>query len=133
MLTAWSTPGLAVLASSLSQYKLEEAVGAYILVGLMIAFFGATGLFDRVMRLVPQNVALAVLAGILFKYGLELFSSITLEPVMILMMLAIFLIAKRTSSRVPMAWALIAGFATAAALGKFNLNGIRLGDRKSVV
>jgi benzoate membrane transport protein len=126
VLTAWSTPGLAVLASSLSQYKLEEAVGAYIVVGLMIAFFGATGLFDRVMRLVPQNVALAVLAGILFKYGLELFSSITLEPIMILVMLAVFLIAKKTSSRVPMAWALIAGFATAALLGKFNLEGVKL-------
>ena len=50
VLTAWSTPGLAVLASSLSQYKLEEAVGAYIVVGLMIAFFGATGLFDQIGR-----------------------------------------------------------------------------------
>ena len=126
VLTAWSTPGLAVLASSLSQYKLEEAVGAYIVVGLMIAILGATGLFDRVMRLVPQNVALAVLAGILFKYGLELFSSITLEPVMILVMLAVFLIAKKTSSRVPMAWALVSGFVTAALLGKFNLDGVKL-------
>ncbi len=126
VLTAWSTPGLAVLASSLSQYKLEEAVGAYIVVGLMIAFFGATGLFDRVMRLVPQNVALAVLAGILFKYGLELFSSITLEPIMILVMLAVFLLAKKTASRVPMAWALASGFVTAALLGKFNLEGVKL-------
>ena len=126
VLTAWSTPGLAVLASSLSQYKIEEAVGAYIVVGLMIAFFGATGLFDRVMRLVPQNVALAVLAGTLFKYGLELFSSISLEPVMILVMLGVFLIAKKTSSRVPMAWALIAGFLTAALLGKFNFAGLKL-------
>jgi benzoate membrane transport protein len=126
ILAAWSTPGLAVLASSLAKYPLEAAVGAYLLSGLMIAFLGATGLFSAAMRLVPQNVALAVLGGSLLKYGLGLFSAATLEPTLVLGTIAAFLIAKRLASRVPMLWALLIGFGGAAVLGKFNVNDISL-------
>lgn len=126
VLTAWSTPGLAVLASSLGQYPLSDAVGAYLFVGLAIAFLGATGLFERFMRLVPQNVALAVLGGSLLKYGLGLFTAAALEPTLVLGMTAAFLVAKRLSSRVPMGWALLVGFAGAALLGKFDVSNVRL-------
>jgi benzoate membrane transport protein len=126
VLTAWSTPGLALLASSLGKYPLSDAVGVYLAVGLTIAFLGFTGLFDRAMRLVPQNVALAVLAGALFKYGLGLFTVAALEPALVLAMVAAFLIAKFAKSRVPMGWALFTGFALAAVLGRFTLSGIRL-------
>ena len=126
VLTAWSTPGLAVLASSLANYPLSEAVGAYLFVGLAIAFLGATGLFERAMRLVPQNVALAVLGGSLLKYGLGLFTAATLEPALVLGMIGAFLVAKRVASRVPMGWALLIGFAGAALLGKFDVSNVRL-------
>ncbi len=126
VLTAWSTPGLALLATSLSKYHLSEAVGAYILVGLVIAVLGATGWFDRVMRVIPQNVALAVLGGALLHYGLGVFTAVTLEPALVIGMIGAFLIAKRLSSRVPMAWALVAGFAAAAITGKLHLEGVHL-------
>lgn len=126
VLTAWSTPGLALLASSLGKYTINDAVGVYLIVGLLIAALGFTGLFDRVMRLIPQNVALSVLAGALFKYGLGLFTAAALEPALVLAMIAVFLIAKLVRSRVPMGWALLTGFAFAALLGRFSLSGIRL-------
>ena len=125
VITAWSTPGLAVLASSLVHYSLSEAVGAYIFVGLAIVFLGVTGLFERVMKLVPQSVAMAVLGGVLLKYGLGIFSALNLEPVLVGVMILAFLIAKRIS-RVPMAWSLLAGFVIAAVLGKFQLAGLKL-------
>src|SRR5687767_8608443 len=61
VLTAWSTPGLVLLGTSLGQYSLGEAVGAYIVVGLAIALLGISGLFERAVRVIPQSVALAVL------------------------------------------------------------------------
>ncbi len=125
VITAWSTPGLAVLASSLAHYSLSEAVGAYIFVGLAIAFLGATGLFERVMKLVPQSVAMAVLGGVLLKYGLGIFSALNLEPALVGVMILAFLIAKRIS-RVPMAWTLLAGFLIAIVLGKFQVAGLKL-------
>jgi benzoate membrane transport protein len=126
VLTAWSTPGLALLASSLGKYPLSDAVGVYLIVGVVIAVLGLTGLFDAVMRLVPQNVALAVLGGALFKYGLGLFTSAALEPALVFAMIAAFFIAKRVKSRVPMGWALLTGFALAAILGRFTLAGVSL-------
>src|SRR5262245_13042822 len=61
VLTAWSTPGLALLGTSLAQYRLSEAIGAYIVVGLAITLLGISGLFERAVRAIPQPVALAVL------------------------------------------------------------------------
>jgi benzoate membrane transport protein len=126
VLAAWNTPGLALLATSLSKYPISDAVGVYLLSGLLIALLGALGWFDKVIRLVPQNVALAVLTGALFKFGLGLFTAATLEPTLVLLMIAAFLAAKFVRSRVPMLWALLAGFSSAAILGKFSLNGIQL-------
>ncbi len=126
VLAAWNTPGLALLATSLGKYPLSDAVGVYLISGLFIALLGALGWFDKVMKLVPQNVALAVLAGALFKFGLGLFTAATLEPILVLLMIAVFLLAKFLKSRVPMVWALAAGFSSAALLNKFSLTGINL-------
>ena len=126
VLAAWNTPGLALLAASLGKYPLSDAVGVYLVSGLLIAALGALGWFEKVMKFVPQNVALAVLAGALFKFGTGLFGVAMLEPTLIFLMIVAFLIAKFLKSRVPMGWALLAGFSSAAALGNFSLAGISL-------
>jgi benzoate membrane transport protein len=126
VLAAWNTPGLALLATSLAKYPISDAVGVYLISGLVIALLGALGWFDKVIKLVPQNVALAVLAGALFKFGLGLFTAATLEPTLVLLMILAFLIAKYLRSRVPMVWALLTGFSSAAILGKFSLQSIQL-------
>jgi benzoate membrane transport protein len=126
VICAWSTPGLALLVSSLRDYKLSDAVGAFLVVGLAIAFVGFTGLFDKAMRLIPQPVAMAVLAGVLFKFGLGLFSSLETSPAIVLIMIAVFLIFKRLNWKTPMALALVAGFISAFAMGQVNLSGVRL-------
>jgi benzoate membrane transport protein len=126
VICAWSTPGLALLVSSLRDYKLSDTVGAFLVVGLAIAFVGFTGLFDKAMRLIPQPVAMAVLAGVLFKFGLGLFSSLETSPAIVLIMIAVFLIFKRLNWKTPMALALVAGFISAFAMGQVNLSGVRL-------
>ena len=122
VLTAWSTPGLAVLASSLGDYTLSDAVGAYLVIGLAIMILGFSGLFERVMRLLPQSVALAVLGGVLFKFGLGLFTSLSVAPVMVLVMMVVFLFFKRLNWQTPMALALVAGFMVAFFSGQVHLN-----------
>jgi benzoate membrane transport protein len=126
VLAAWNTPGIALLAAALSKYPLSDAVGVYILSGVVIALLGALGWFEHILRLVPQHVALAVLAGALFKFGLGLFTSAALEPVLVLGMVLVFLLAKFYQSRVPMMWALLVGFSSAALLGRFDFAGVRL-------
>lgn len=126
IITAWSTPGLALLVTQLQHYSLPEAVGAFLLVGLAIAVLGLTGWFDWAMRLVPQPVALAVLGGVLLKFGLGLFTALSASPWVVLSMVASFLLFRALGWKTPMALALGAGFLSAWGLGQVNLSGIRL-------
>lgn len=120
VLTAWSTPALALLATDLAKYSLPEVVGTYLVVGLAIAVLGLTGLFDRLMALVPSPVALAVLGGILLKFGLGLFQSVESGPLIVGVMLLVFLLFKTLRWRTPMALALVAGFLVALVQGQVH-------------
>jgi len=126
LIFAWSTPGLAVLALSLPHFPLEQAVGVYMGVGLCIALIGWSGLFSRVMALIPPNVALAVLGGILLKFGLGLFGSFALEPLLVGAALTAYFVARALNNRVPVAWALLAGFVSAGLSGRLALGGFSL-------
>ena len=126
VLTAWSTPGLALLGTSLAQYRLGEAVGAYIAVGLAIALLGVSGLFERVVRVIPQPVALAVLGGLLLKYGFALVGGVQASPLIVLAIIGVFLLLRRLKARVPIAGALAAGFAAAYLTGQLDLSRVRL-------
>jgi len=47
---AWSTPGAALLITSLSKVPYAEAIGAYIVCALLVTAVGLTGWFDKLMR-----------------------------------------------------------------------------------
>jgi benzoate membrane transport protein len=126
VLTAWSTPGLALLATSLSAYPLGEAVGVSILVGVAVALLGVSGLFERVVRRIPPPVAMAVLAGLLLKYGLALMGSISADPPLVLAILSTSFALPFLGFRVPIAGALLAGFTVAWALRQLQFGTVPL-------
>lgn len=74
VLTAWSTPGAALLATSLQGATLNEAVGVFIFANALIVLCGVTGLFARLMKIIPHSLAAAMLAGILLRFGLQAFT-----------------------------------------------------------
>lgn len=76
ILTAWSTPGAALLATSFHGLSLHEAIGVFIFANILIVLSGITGLFARLMNHIPQAIAAAMLAGILLRFGLETFSAL---------------------------------------------------------
>ncbi len=57
VLTAWSTPGAALLVSGLQGVTLAEAVGIFIFANALIVICGATGLFARLMKIIPHSLA----------------------------------------------------------------------------
>ena len=75
VLTAWSTPGAAMLATSLAGYSLAEATGAFIISAILISAVGLTGWFERFMDRIPFPIAAALLAGVLSRFGLDVFVS----------------------------------------------------------
>ena len=56
VLTAWSTPGAALLVTGLQELTLNEAIGVFIVTNALIVLCGITGLFARLMRIIPVNL-----------------------------------------------------------------------------
>ncbi|WP_434608601.1 benzoate/H(+) symporter BenE family transporter [Pseudomonas sp. R1-7] len=124
VITAWSTPGAALLVSMLPTVTLPQAIGAYIAASVIIAVVGLSGAFDKLMSRLPKAIAAAMLAGILFRFGAGLFTSIELQPVLVLAMIAAYLAFKRFSPRYAILSVLIIGCAVAASFGELNSGSI---------
>ncbi|WP_431679638.1 benzoate/H(+) symporter BenE family transporter [Kitasatospora sp. KL5] len=115
VITAWSTPGAALLVGSLGAYPYREAVGAFLLSSVAVAVLGATGLFGRLVRAIPSGIVNAMLAGILFTFGAGIFAELRGAPVLVLGSFAAFLLAKRLVPRYAVPVALLVGAVLAAA------------------
>ncbi|WP_325939021.1 benzoate/H(+) symporter BenE family transporter [Franconibacter daqui] len=111
VLTAWSTPGAALLATSLQGSTLNEAVGVFLFANLLIVLCGVTGLFARLMKIIPPSLAAAMLAGILLRFGLQAFSAMEDHFWLCGSMLAVWLAAKALMPRYAIVAALLAGLA----------------------
>jgi len=119
--SAWSTPGVALLVTSLAQYAYSEAIGAYILAGVGIILLGFSGLFGRVMGLIPAPIVLGMLAGILIRFGIGTFNAIPQAPLIVLPMIVIYFVLRRRNFRAPAAITLIVGLVIAALTGSIHL------------
>ncbi|MFD2233817.1 benzoate/H(+) symporter BenE family transporter [Phaeospirillum tilakii] len=117
VITAWSTPGAALLVSSLGQYGYAEALGAYIVSALLIAGLGVTNLFSRVMAWLPKSLVAAMLAGVLFRFGIGLFLSLEQASGLVLPIVAGYLVGRRLLPRYAVVLALATGLCVAASLG----------------
>ena len=120
IITAWSAPGTALLVMLFPHISLNEAVAAYITSAVVIFLVGITGYFDKLLRWIPQDVAAGMMAGILFQFGLGLFTASDSMPTIVFGMLAVFLVAKRLVPRYAMVWVLVCGVGLSLFLGKMN-------------
>lgn len=109
VLTAWSTPGAALLVTGLQGLTLPEAIGVFIIANALIVLCGVTGLFARLMQVIPHSLAAAMLAGILLRFGLQAFASLDDQFLLCGGMLLAWLIMKRIAPRYAVIAALIAG------------------------
>lgn len=109
ILTAWSTPGAALLATSLQGVSLAEAVGVFMFSAVLTTVLGLSGWFDKLTRKIPLPIAAAMLAGIMLKFGLDIFTSLRTSPVLVLLMIVVFLLAKRMWPRYAVPLVLLAG------------------------
>ncbi|AQR65810.1 benzoate transporter [Aquaspirillum sp. LM1] len=124
VITAWSTPGAALLVTSLAQYRYSDAIGAYVFSALLITLLGVTGLFSRLMARLPVAVVAAMLAGVLFRFGVGVFSSLAQGPALVLPILLVYLVARRTGARYAIMAALITGVLCAFFLNLLDFQGV---------
>lgn len=123
---AWSTPGAALLITSLPGVPYGEAIGAFIFASALIALCGLTGSFERLMRRVPASLAAALLAGVLFNIGIEIFRAVEVQPLLVLGMFFGYLLAKRLVPRYAVLTALVIGCALAGVQGLLDFRQLSL-------
>jgi benzoate membrane transport protein len=126
VVTAWSTPGAALLVTSAAGLSIQEATGAFLLSALLITLCGFSGWFERVMDRLPLAIAAGMLAGVLLRFGLALFTAMSTRLALTLGMLAAYLLARRLTPRYAVIAALLVGSSIALAQGLLHVDAVRL-------
>ncbi|MDO5744262.1 MAG: benzoate/H(+) symporter BenE family transporter [Micrococcaceae bacterium] len=116
--TAWSTPGAALLAGAAGlNFGWNEAVGAFIMTGVLIAATGAIPWLGRLLAAIPVSLAQAMLAGVLLKLCLAPFVALSTIPLHVAPVIVVWLLFLRLSPR----WAVPAAMAAALGIAGFSM------------
>lgn len=126
VVTAWSTSGAAVIFTSAIDMSLEDAVGAFIICALFTMLFGFTGWFERLIKRIPASIASGMLAGILLRFGLDVFNSMNTSTVLVASMLSVYLVSKRYISRYAVLLPLLVGICITVWNGSTDMSTIDL-------
>ncbi|PSL51954.1 benzoate membrane transport protein [Saccharothrix carnea] len=117
VVTAFSTPGAALLVSTLDDHPYGAAIGAFVLAGILTAAVGFSGLFGRLMAVIPAPIVSGVLAGILFAFGVDAFRNLGVAPLVVGAVIVGYLVVKRFSARYAVLGALALGVPAALVTG----------------
>ncbi|MBA2650086.1 MAG: benzoate/H(+) symporter BenE family transporter [Legionella sp.] len=126
ILTGWSTPGAALLATGLAGVSMPEAIGAFIFAAVLTFLTGITGWFEKAIKHVPRALTSAMLAGILIHFGMNIFIAMKDQFVLIFSMMTMYLIGKRFMPRYTILLVLLSGILSAQMSGLFHLNNFHL-------
>ncbi|MCI2263796.1 benzoate/H(+) symporter BenE family transporter [Xanthomonas indica] len=126
VVTAWSTPGAALLIGSGGGLPLSDAIGAFVVVAVLSMLAGFSGLFERLLRRIPLSLASAMLAGVLLRFGLDVFVAMQHQLGMALAMFATYLLGRRAFPRYAVIATLLVGIAVAAGNGALHLEAAQL-------
>jgi benzoate membrane transport protein len=120
VLTAWSTPGAALLITSAAGHAYAHLIGAFVATGVLILLAGITGWFERIMNRIPVAIASALLAGVLVRFGMDAFVALKTQFALAFCMLLAYLLARQWLPRYAVIAALLTGCVIAAAKGLFG-------------
>ena len=120
VLTAWSTPGAALLVTAGVGVPMDQAVGAFMVCAVLVVLAGATGWFARVMDRIPQALAAALLAGVLARFAFDAFAAMQSATTLVAVMFGVYLLGKRLWPRYAVPSVLMAGVAVAAFKGQLQ-------------
>ena len=128
VMVAWSTPGAAMLATAglSGSFSMGDAIGAFMVCAGLITLVGVTGWFERAMDRIPMEIAAALLAGVLARFGLDAFAAAHTALPLVLVMLATYLLARRIWPRYAVVLTLLAGIAWASANGQMAWSALTL-------
>ncbi len=121
VICAWNTPGAALLVSGLVTLPYNQAIGAFVVAAAAMLLVGVTGVFERLMAVIPKSLCAAMLAGILMRFGVDAFaaarSTVSGAPWLVGSMFVGYLVFKHRSARYAIPLTLLLGVALWLTLG----------------
>lgn len=118
VVVAWSVPGSALLLTVLGGYEFSEAVGAYIVAGLLGLVLSLSGLFGRLLAAVPRPILAAVLAGVLLPFVLNVAQAVLASPLVAGGLVAAYFAGRRLFPKYAVPAALVVGVVLSMAAGQ---------------
>ncbi len=125
VVAAWSTPGAALIATSVG-VTMPDAIGAFIICAILFVVAGATGFFERIMNRIPMALGSAMLAGLLLRFCMEGFAAAKSAPWLVLAMFAAYLIGRKWWPRYAVVGVLLVGLAVAFASQSMRLENLTI-------
>ena len=128
VMVAWSTPGAAVASTAglAGGFSMGEAIGAFMISALLITLAGVTGWFERVMNRIPMEIAAALLAGVLARFGLQAFAAAQTALPLVLLMLMVYLVSRRLVARYAVVITLAVAVVFVATQGQMAWSAVQL-------
>jgi len=117
IITAWSTPGAALIASTSGVPGFRAAGGAFVLAAVLILLTAAIRPLGRLIERIPPGIAAAMLAGILLRLVVAMIEQVPLAPLLVLPLVALFLVARLALPTLASLIVLAAGALLAWSLG----------------
>lgn len=115
---AYSIPGAVLVVDALGSYSLSELVGAYLVASVLVLLLGATGAVRRVMAWLPLPVIMAMIAGALMNFAVDVVDAGRVAPWTVAAAVAGYLVSSRFLPRLPgVVAALVCGAGAAALSG----------------
>lgn len=127
MIGSTSTAAIVLLVTSLQTHSIEEAVASYIIVSILFIVVGVTKVMPRIMKAIPHQLVMAMLAGVLFNFGVGIFTQFSVDPWIVAGMVMAYFLARILSMRAPVVLVLAVGVAISAITKKISLHSPHFG------
>ena len=132
IITAWSAPGTALLLHLFPNITMPEVVGAYLTAAIITSVIAFSGYFERIVRYVPQGIAAAMIAGILFQFGTQAFVVSSELPVVVMSMVAVYLLSRRFIPTLTVVLVAITGFVCVFLLDLSTVSDVKIALAKPI-
>jgi benzoate membrane transport protein len=95
----WSTPGAAFLAASAGLgLEFDQAVGGFLLSGLLLTITGLWPALSRLVQKIPASIASAMLAGILFVFVINTVRAAVDYPLLVIPFVLVWFVLNRIAT-----------------------------------
>lgn len=118
---AYAISAATLMASTLQGYTFQEAACAFFLAGVVVLVIGLTGLVGKIMKVLPMEIVMAMVAGCMLKFGVNIVTYTAEDALVCGLAIAAFFIVPLLIKKFPgVLAALVVGIIAAAVTGGFD-------------